>query len=438
MGVLRTLAIFLLLATSAVGASERTLRLHGSNTIGATLVPALAREFLLREGMGTIEQRPLAENEVLFRGRDGDGNVLAIEIHSHGSSTGFRDLAEGSCDIGMASRPAKDAEVQNLRAIGDLRSPECEHVLALDGIAVIVHPDNPIDALPINLLADIFAGRIRTWSRVGGTTAPINVYARDDKSGTFETFEKLLMGGRSLTGSAERFESNAELSLAVSNDPNGIGFTGVSYILEAKALRVADGDAEPMYPTTFSVAAEDYPLARRLYLYTPAEPDNPLVRDFVEFALSEDGQEIVAQEGFVDQLVQIADEQIVAPYQSFDENLFGGAKRLSTTLRFREGSYVLDNRAVRDVRRLADYFLADLSGATKVQLVGYSDSVGREDANLRLSEFRAIAAEVELIAEGVLPAVVLGLGQEMPVASNETPIGRGRNRRVEVWISSNK
>lgn len=429
-----TLAALMLLTMAAVATAEQiTVRLHGSNTVGATLAPTLATAYLRLQGVENVERLATGENEVQLQGR-GERATYRFEIQSHGSSTGFRSLAAGGCDIAMASRPVKDSEVASLRSLGDMRSPQSEHILGLDGIAIIVHPENPLDGLPLESIRSLFSGRTRTWNRVGGTTAPVDVYARDDRSGTFETFQKLVLGEARLDGDAQRYESNAELSYAVAEDPAGVGFVGIPYILESKALKVADGDVPPMHPTNFSVGAEDYPLARRLYLYTPSEPASPTVTDFIEFCQSAAGQRIVAAEGFVDQLVHESPSEVAARYQDEQGETFNGFMRLSTTFRFKVGEAELDNRALRDAQRVAYYLLDTYGVAPEVLLVGYSDSVGDPAQNRRLSLLRAISAEVQLIANGVQPTRVIGLGDALPVANNDSFQGRARNRRVEVWV----
>ncbi len=181
-------------ASSSTTSTKVILRLHGSNTIGANLVPALAKAFLEQEGATVVKPVPVAHDEINIEGQFDDGTARVIEIQAHGSSTGFKDLADNQCDIGMASRKIKDAEVQTLSALGDMTAPDSEHVLAVDGIAVIVHPSNPVVALEKEKLAKIFAGQIQTWEPVGSNnTDPINVYARDDKSGTYDTFKSLVL-----------------------------------------------------------------------------------------------------------------------------------------------------------------------------------------------------------------------------------------------------
>jgi glucose/mannose transport system substrate-binding protein len=266
------------------------LRLHGSNTIGKDLAPALCEDFLKYEGATSVQRKPgEREGEIDIEAAiPGESNELVtFEIQSHGSKTAFEDLAAGKCDIGMASRQIRPDEAQRctVAGLGDMFSPACENVLGSDGIAVLVSKSNPINALTKAQIADIFAGKITDWSQVGGSSGPIYLYAPDDNSGTFDTFQSLVLGARTLSTRASRYEDSAKLSDAVASDIDGIGFTGKSFARGSKLVAVSEDGANPLLPTTFTIATGDYLLSRRLFLYIPAEPGNKWTRKFVEFAL---------------------------------------------------------------------------------------------------------------------------------------------------------
>jgi phosphate transport system substrate-binding protein len=250
----------------------------------------------------------------------------------------------------MASRKIKDDEKNKLKSLGDMTSTASENVLALDGIAIIVNRENPISTLSKEQLAQIFSGEITDWSQVLSPRGKIKVYARDDKSGTFSTFKDLVLGSKPLLASAARFEDSNKLSDSVAADPNGIGFAGLTFIRNAKAIAIGESGADPLMPTRFTVATEDYPLTRRLYLYTPATPQNPLTRKFVEFAFSKDGQDSIEKSGFVSLTPEMEAPKTTTPgaqdeYQRVTEN----AKRLSLNFRFRSNSKQLDNKALEDI-----------------------------------------------------------------------------------------
>jgi phosphate transport system substrate-binding protein len=412
------------------------LKLCGSNTIGAELAPALVEAYLAHEGATDVTRAPGAtddEHVVTARLR---GERVAIDVRARGSATAFEGLAAGACDVGMASRTVDDGEVAALgkAGLGDLRSPATEHVIALDGIAVIVHPNNPIAALDRKQLHDIFTGAVRDWKDVGGTPGPIDVIARDDKSGTYDTFKNLVLGKDKLAAGATRFAASDALADAVAGDPQAIGFIGLAYVRTAKAIAVGDVGAPPMLPTSFTVTTEGYMLARRLYWYTPPRPRSPHIAELVNFALSSDGQASVARAGFVDLSVSLAaaprcDERCPRRYA----RLVAHAQRIALDFRFRYGSDDLDSRATRDLDRVVQ-FLRGQPGA-QLYLLGFSDASGGGGSNLALSIARAKTIARDLEMRGVHAAVVDGFGDAMPVASNATELDRQRNRRVEVWLA---
>src|SRR5690606_41819789 len=102
-----------------------------------------------------------------------DGNSIEVRIHAHGSGTAFKGLTDRSAQIGAASRPLRQAEARDLAAAGDMLSADAEQVIGLDGIAVIVHPDNPIQTLDLDQIAQVFAGWITDWRELGGLPGQI-------------------------------------------------------------------------------------------------------------------------------------------------------------------------------------------------------------------------------------------------------------------------
>jgi len=420
-------------AHSKISPDDIILRLSGSNTIGDGLAPALAEEFLKQQGATEVKTLPGdRDDEVFVRGvLPGDRTPKLIEIHAHGSDTAFEDLANGRADIGMASRKIKAEDAAQLVSLGDMTSPECEHILGLDGIAVIVSRKNPVRTLAKDQIAQVFQGTIGNWLQVGGSDGAIHLYARDDKSGTYDTFRTLVLGDSPLAPSVRRVEDSRKLSDAVAQDPNGIGFIGLAFVQEARAVAVYENGATALLPTPFTVATEDYPLSRRLFLYTAAQPRRELTRKFVDFALSSMGQNVVAEIGFVGQNVSAAAAAAPTAVPEDYRRLTTGFDRLSLDFRFREGSSQLDNKAVADLARVVT-FVTDLhySGDNLV-LLGFDDS---KEATDNLSKARADAVARQFEQRGVKAATVMGFGSQIAVASNDTPEGRQKNRRVEIWL----
>lgn len=235
-----------LLALSALGLPSQAtdLQIHGSNTVGATLAPMLVTGYLeKRTGASVSAKATSVENEKVIEARDG-GSPIRVLVAAHGSSTGYKALAAGEADIWASSRPVKAEEAEQFRSRADLSSLDSEHVIAIDGLAILVHPSNPVSQLSIDTLGRIYAGQIRNWSELGGPDRLIKLYARDDRSGTWDTFKSLVLGKRyTLAASAQRYESNDQLSDDVSRDPAGIGFAGLASVRNSKVLAISEGDA---------------------------------------------------------------------------------------------------------------------------------------------------------------------------------------------------
>ncbi len=438
--LLAALALLAFDATASLPSSTRddpVLRIHGSNTIDAQLGPALVEGLMRKQGLRDVRTEPgPSVNELRVVGTSADGKPLKVEIAAHGSGTGFSALKARKADIAASSRPIKEKEIQDLAEIGNLKSPGAEQVIAIDGVAVILHPGNPIRELTTEQLARVFAGEIRNWQALGGKDGEIHLYVRDEQSGTFETFKELVLFkyGKTLAAGAKRFESSEQLSDEVSGDRNGIGFIGLPYVRHAKAVAVADGESRPMLPTVSLIATEDYPLSRRLYLYLPVEARQPWATALVDFAQSTEGQAIVAQNGFVAQTVQTIKVQATAQMPSEYQTLTREAERLSVNFRFAQGSAKLDNKALLDVQRVADYLKQHGKVDQRVTLVGFGDAKSDPQRAQLLSRLRAMAVRRELMKSNITLREVVGFGDEMPVAANDLDDGRIKNRRVEVWV----
>ncbi len=419
----------LVLATSYAMANE--LEIHGSNTVGATLAPMLVSGYLEQRTGTPVRTQPGTEaNETLLLA-NGGGDRIRVLVAAHGSSTGFKALNSGQADIWASSRPVKDSEVDQFRDRADLRALDSEHVIAIDGLAILVHPGNPVSQMSIDTLARVFAGEVRNWSELGGPDRAIQLYARDDRSGTWDTFKSLVLGKtHSLHASARRYESNDQLSDDVSRDPAGIGFAGLASVRNAKVLAISDGNAPALKPNQLTVASEDYPLARRLFMYTPGPATRPMASELVEFALGPEGQSLVAQSGFVSQNpIAVTPEFDPSVPDSF-RRLTERYQRLTVNFRFAEGRTKLDNKALRDLRRVRDYLERHNRSAEDLMLIGFADRQSNELRAQMISELRALSVRRALGELGLRDVAYTGYGQYMPVGDQ----GSARNGRVEVWI----
>jgi phosphate transport system substrate-binding protein len=226
-----------------------------------------------------------------------------VAVTGGGSGTGFSNLINGTCDIAMSSRNIKDKEIALAKQKG---INPYEIKVALDGLAVVVNPGNPVSKLTLDQLAQIFTGRITNWKEVGGQDKKIVILSREVNSGTHVYFkEHVLRKGD--PNSKEEFAPDALLLSSsqaiadeVAGNPDAIGYYGMGYISsKQKPIMVAkDEKSEYEAPTIENVVNGKYPISRPLFLYTNGQPQG-LVKKFVDFVLSQDGQDIVLKTDFV-------------------------------------------------------------------------------------------------------------------------------------------
>ncbi len=413
--------------------------LHGSNTIGANLAPNLVEAFFSRQGLTSIRRAPTAENEYRISAVHPHSlREVHVDIAAHGSSTGFNSLITRTTDIAMASRPIKDTEVAALASQGNFKSPRAEQVIAIDGLAIIINHRNPINQLAIEDIRRIFTGEIQNWNALGGPNQAINVYARDDRSGTWDTFKHLVLNATDqLRSNSQRFESNDELSSRVASDAFGIGFVGLASVHDTKALLVSDKGTQPLPPTRITVATEDYPLSRRLFMYTSDRQQNAIVLAFLEFVQSEAGQNLVASTGFV--------SQVPVSFRTTDERdgpseylaLTRGGQRLSVNIRFAENTAQLDSKAQQDILRIVRFMQQPANRGRNILLIGFGDEKSTGARAAILSKLRAMQVKSALYNHDVLALPVAGFGAYLPVAANHGE-SRKKNQRVEVWLKGAK
>src|SRR5436305_4660034 len=192
----------------------------------------------------------------------------------------------------MASRPAKPEEIANGKAKGvDMK----ETIVAYDGIAVIVNSANPIKGLTRKQVEQIFTGEITDWSAVGGSGGKVSVYTRNTSSGTYAEFKELAMKKRDYAPDSQKLAGNEQIAHEVGKNPNGVGYVGLAYT-KASGIKVVPIDGAS--PSKESVLGKAYPYARPTFFYTNGEP-NGAARQFVDFTVSDAGQKIVEQVGFV-------------------------------------------------------------------------------------------------------------------------------------------
>ena len=238
---------------------------------------------------GSTTVLPIAEQAAeMFGDANPDLNVL---VSGMGSSAGIEAASSGTADIGTSSRDLKEEE----EGLG--LTPT---VIAHDGIAVIVHPDNPVSNLTTAQLKAVFAGEITNWSELGGDNLPIVLINRDEASGTREAFSKIVMDKGPFDVGAVVLPGTGQVREVVARTPGAIGYISVGFVAprfiktEVKAIIV-----DNIEPTEAHVADGTYPISRNLYFFTKGTPSAAAQR-FIEFFLSDAVQSgPVVEAGFV-------------------------------------------------------------------------------------------------------------------------------------------
>ncbi len=263
---------------------------------GASASPEL---YIENKGSDTIVNLALAWAE---RYQEIEPQVR-ISVTGGGSGTGIAALLNGTVDIANASRQIKSEEVKTAESNGI--SP-VEFVIARDAIAVIVHPDNPVTQLTLQQISDIYSGKIRNWTEVGGEDRPIVRLSRETNSGTHVYFleEVLRLGEKENKTLFSRdtllLPSSEGIIAEVRQNPNAIGYDGLGYVPhDLKVIAIApDANSPYVRPSVDTVNDLTYPIARDLYMYTAGEPTDA-IRVYLDWILGPEAQQIVADLGFV-------------------------------------------------------------------------------------------------------------------------------------------
>lgn len=207
-----------------------------------------------------------------------------VDVQGGGSTAGLQAVANGLAHIGMCSRSLTEDERKEFVPI----------VIARDGLAIVVHPSNPVTQLTLEQLRDLFSGRIRNWRDAGGKDGPVRPITREEGSGTRESFVTLVMGKARISRSALTQESNGAVKELVRGDPAAIGYMSLGLVGdEIKALPI-----EGASPTAENVLARQYRLARPFLFVTKGKP-RPEAQKFVDFVLSPEGQRMLESEGLI-------------------------------------------------------------------------------------------------------------------------------------------
>jgi phosphate transport system substrate-binding protein len=255
--------------------------------------------YIENKGSDTIVNLALAWAEQY----QSENQNVRISVTGGGSGTGLASLINKTVDIANASRKIKQEEIDQAKVNG---VEPLEHVIALDAIAVIVNPENPVNELTLQQISDIYSGKITNWTEVGGDDRPIVRLSRETNSGTHVYFLEVVLR----LGSKEDktlfsmdtllLPSSEGIIAEVRQNPNAIGYDGLGYVpKDLKMIAIAKESGKPyVLPSIATVKDKSYPIARDLYMYTNGEPGG-IIKEYLDWILSDEAQEIVAELGFV-------------------------------------------------------------------------------------------------------------------------------------------
>ena len=287
--MLNAIIIFVLLFSAACGPASSTEG-AGSNS---------SANYIENKGSDTIVNLALAWAEKY----QAEHPEVRISVTGGGSGTGIASLINKTVDIANASRQIKDEEVAEAKSNG---VEPVEHIIARDAIAVIVNPENPVSQLTLKQISDIYSGKITNWSEVGGEDRPIVRLSRETNSGTHVYFLEtvLRLGNKDdktlFSMDTLLLPSSEGIVAEVRQNPNALGYDGLGYVpKDLKMIAIAkEAGGAYVLPSIATVNDKSYPIARDLYMYTNGEPTG-VVKTYLDWILSSEAQQIVADLGFV-------------------------------------------------------------------------------------------------------------------------------------------
>ncbi|NPD14152.1 OmpA family protein [Xinfangfangia sp. D13-10-4-6] len=419
-----------------------TIRVVGAPDAGERLLPPLFRSFAAVRGMAFREVTPP------------EGAVWAAQIFKEQDDTVLADIAFTPMlpDQARTALESGGAELQ-LSAIPSRTTGA--RPIALDALVPVMAPGNPTPQISTVNLARALSGQAKNWRDMGGPDMPIVLHGLASDTDMSRALSERL--GAEIKADVLHPDM-ASLAEAVAKDPWALAITGRAEMAPASAAPLVDSCGFPLLPLPIAVKAEDYPLALPQFLLPAPRRIPVFAREFLEFTATPRAGHVVAAAGFIDRSVESApmtqdglrlinailgagDDVTLTDLKRLAE-VMNGADRLSLTFRFEENTSVLDASSQENLAQLARMIASESFPAKTLILAGFSDGKGEASANKALSAERAgrVAQDLADLAPDLradqIP-ITEGFGEALPMACDETVIGRRLNRRVELWIVPN-
>lgn len=269
-----------------------TLTLIAALVTSCAAPPAAGKQNITLKGSDTMLQLGQRWAEVYMK----DHPSAIIQVTGGGSGTGIAALVNGTTQICQSSRPMKDEEKASVKQ--QRKADVTEISVAVDALAVYLNKQNPVGHMTMEQVRRIFQGEITNWKDVGGPNGNIVLYGRENNSGTYVFFKEHVLANGDFAERYQPLGGTAAVINAVVKDVNGIGYGGIGYATDLKAISIAkDAASEPVNPTMENALSNKYPLSRFLYWYTAGPPAGP-IKDLVDWVLGPQGQNVVKDVGF--------------------------------------------------------------------------------------------------------------------------------------------
>lgn len=261
----------------------------------AGIIPVINAQKISCKIKGSDTVLPLTQKEAEEYMKKNTGS--SIMVTGGGSGVGISAILSGTTDIAQSSRKMKMDEKMKLQDAGKAFT---EKIIAYDALAVIVHPSNKVSQLTREQLEAIYTGKITNWKEVGGNDMTIVLYSRETSSGTYEFFREHVLNKKNFTASALLMPATGSIVQSVSQTKGAIGYVGLAYLeTNIKAINVSyDAGKTFVTPSVENARNKSYPITRPLYYYYLNSAEK-VVKPFVDYVLSAEGQKIVADIGFV-------------------------------------------------------------------------------------------------------------------------------------------
>jgi phosphate transport system substrate-binding protein len=285
--LISALSAMLLVALTACGGGER------SATTDTTATGAAGSDKPLTiKGSDTMVIMTQRLSEAYMKAKPG----TVVQVNGGGSGTGIAALINGTVDLAQASRPMKNEEKQHVEQ--GRGAKVVETAVALDSLAVFVNSGNPVRELTLAQVGEIFKGKITDWKEVGGKPGRIVLYGRESSSGTYDYFKEHVLDKQDFAAAVQTLQGTAAIVNAVGADANGIGYGGIAYAKNIRAIGLKkDAASAAIEPSEATVADGTYPLSRKLFFYS-LENAPEKVTGFVQWCLTPEAQSLVKEVGY--------------------------------------------------------------------------------------------------------------------------------------------